>query len=78
MILKENFYFFNYFEGLQPQNLHFIQTFFKKIHAAIFTFSDICVTIVLSKVRTPFDRIKKTKDCNYCYAPGIGKYWSEI
>ena len=51
MILKENFYFFNYFEGLQPQNLHFIKTFFKKIHAAIFTFSDICVITSVAKDR---------------------------
>lgn len=60
MILKENFCFFNYFDGLQPQNLHFIQTFFKKIHAAIFTFLGNGVIINLSKVRTPFDRIFKS------------------
>ena len=49
----------------------------RKIHTAIFTFYDNYGIIILSKVWTPFDRIKKTKDCNYCYAPGLGKYWSE-
>lgn len=58
MILKENFCFFNYFR-VYNLKIYILFKLFSKIHAAIFTLSDNYGIITLSKVWTPFDRIKK-------------------